>query len=46
MMIKSQEDVNQLNQQNEKKFHKQEGKVGLGYNNEEGESSKQGAKRN
>ena len=31
-MIKSQEDVNQLNQQNEKYFHKQKGKAGLGYN--------------
>ena len=45
-MIKSQEDVNQLNQQNEQNFHKQKGKVGLGYNNEEGECSKQGSKRN
>ena len=39
-MIKSQEDVNLLNQKNEQNFHKQEGKVGLGYNKEEGESSK------
>ena len=45
-MIKSQEDVNQLNQQNQKKFHKKKGKAGLGYNEEEGESSKQGARRN
>ena len=29
-----------------KKIHKQEGKAGLGYNKEEGESSKQGPKRN
>ena len=45
-MIKSQEDVNQLNQQNEQNFHRQKGKVGLGYNKEEGESSSQGAKIN
>ena len=45
-MIKSQEDVNHLNQQNEQNFHKQEGKAGLGYNKEEDVSSKQGEKRN
>ena len=45
-MLKSQEDMNQLNQQNEQNLHRQKGKVGLGYNEEEGESSKQGAKRN
>ena len=44
-MMKSQVDVNQLNQQNEKNLHRQKGKVGPGYE-EEGESSKQGAKRN
>ena len=45
-MIKSQEDMNQLNQQNEQNLHRQKGKAGLGYNEEEGESSKLGAKRN
>ena len=45
-MIKSQVDMNQLNQKNEKNLHRQKGKVGLGYNEEEGESSKKGAKRN
>ena len=44
-MMKSQADMNQLNQQNEKNIHRQKGKAGLGYE-EEGESSKQGAKRN
>ena len=45
-MIKSQEDVNHLNQKNKQNFHTQKGKAGLGYNEEKGESSKQGAKRN
>ena len=45
-MLKSQEDMNQLNQQNEQNLHRKKGKVGLGYNEEEGESSKKGAKRN
>ena len=45
-MMKSQADMNQLNQQNEQNFHRKKGKVGLGYNDEDGESSKQGAKRN
>ena len=45
-MVKSQEDMNQLNQQNEQNLHRQKGKVGLGYNEEEGETLKQGAKRN
>ena len=44
-MMKSQVDMNQLNHQNEKNLHRQKGKVGLRYE-EEGESSKQGAKRN
>ena len=38
-MVKSQKDMDQLNLQNEEKFHKQNGKAGLGYK-EEGESSK------
>ena len=45
-MINSQEDVIQLNQQNEQNLHRHKGKAGLGYNEEKGESSKQGAKRN
>ena len=45
-MMKYQVDMNQLNQQNEQNLHRQKGKVRLGYNEEEGESSKQGAKRN
>ena len=45
-MLKSQEDMNQLNQKNEKNLYRQKGKVGLGYNEEEDEYSKQGAKRN
>ena len=45
-MMKSQVDMNQLNQKNEKNLQRQKGKAGLGYNEEEGESSKQGAKRN
>ena len=45
-MIKFQQDVNQLNQKNEQNIHRKKGKVGLGYNEKEGESSKQGAKRN
>ena len=45
-MMKFQVDMNQLNQQNEQNLHRQKGKVGLGYNEEEGESSKQGARRN
>ena len=44
-MMKSEEDMNQLNQQVEQNFHNQEGTTGLGYK-EDGESSKQGAKRN
>ena len=44
-MMKSQADMNQLNQQNEQSLHREKGKVGLGYE-EKGESSKQGAKRN
>ena len=39
-MLKFQEDMNQLNQQNEQNLHRQKGKAGLGYNEEEGESSK------
>ena len=38
-MMKSKEDMNQLN---EKNLYRQKGKVGIGYK-EEGESSKQGA---
>ena len=45
-MMKSQANMNQLNQQNEQNLHRKKGKAGLGYNDEEGESSKQGAKRN
>ena len=45
-MMKSQGDMNQLNQQNEQNLHRKKGKVGLGYIEEEGESSKQCAKRN
>ncbi|GLJ30947.1 hypothetical protein SUGI_0617070 [Cryptomeria japonica] len=41
-MMKSQTDLDQLNEQN---LHKQKGKAGLGYN-EEGESSEQGSQRN
>ena len=41
-MLKSQEDLNQLYERN---LHRQKGKAGLGYK-EEGESSKQGTKRN
>ena len=44
-MMKSQVDMNQLNQQNEQNLHIQTGKAGLGYK-EEGESSEQGAQRN
>ena len=44
-MIKSQADMNQLNQQNEQNLHRQKDKDGLGYK-EEGESSKQGEQRN
>ena len=44
-MMKSQADMNQLNQKNEQNLHRQKDKVGLGYK-EEGESSKQGAQRN
>ena len=44
-MMKSQVDMNQLNHQNEQNLHRKKGKVGHGYE-EEGESSKQGAKRN
>ena len=44
-MMKSQADMNQLNQQNEKNLHKKKVKAILGYE-EEGESSKKGAKRN
>ena len=44
-MMKSQVDMNQLNQQNEQNFHRQKGKARLGYE-EEGESSRQGSKRN
>ena len=45
-MLKSQEDMNQLNQQNEHNLHRKKWKARLGYNEEEGESSKQGATRN
>ena len=45
-VMKSQVDMNQLNQQNEQNLHRQKGKERLGYNEEEGESSKHGAKRN
>ena len=41
-MIKSQVDMNQLNEQN---LYKQKGKEGIGYK-EEGEFSKQGAQKN
>ena len=44
-MIKSKADMSQLNQKNVKNHHRQKGKVGLGYK-EEDESSKQGAQRN
>ena len=44
-MMKSQVDMNQLNQKNEQNLHSKKGKVGLGYE-EEGESSKQGAQKN
>ena len=44
-MMKSQADMNQLNQLNEQNLYRKKGKVGLGYK-EEGESSKQGAQRN
>ena len=40
--MKSQADMNQLNEQN---LNRQKGKVGIGYK-EEGESSKQGAQKN
>ena len=40
-MIKSQTDMDQLNQQNKQNLHRQKGKAGLGYN-KEGESSKKG----
>ena len=43
-MMKSQVDMNQLNQQNEQNLHRQKGKARLGYK-EEGESSKQGPQR-
>ena len=38
--MKSQVDMNQLNQQNEQNLHRQKGKAGLGYNEEESESIK------
>ena len=44
-MMKSQADMNQLNQQNEQNIHRQKGKAGLGYK-EEGETSKQGSQKN
>ena len=44
-MMKSQVDMNQSNQQNDKNLYRQKGKAGIGYK-EEGESSKQGAQRN
>ena len=37
--MKSQVDMDQLNQQNEKNLYRKKGKVGIGYK-EEGESSK------
>ena len=43
--MKSQAEMNQLNQQNEKNLYKQKGEAGIRYK-EEGESSKQGAQRN
>ena len=43
--MKSQADMNQLNQQSEQNLHRQKGKVGLGYK-EEGKSSKQGTQMN
>ena len=43
--MKSQADMNQLNQQNEYNLYRQKGKAGLGYK-EEGESFEQGAQRN
>ena len=43
-MMKSQADMNQLNQKNEKNLYRQKGKVGIGYK-EEGESSKQGSQK-
>ena len=42
--MKSQEDMNQLNHQNEQNLHRQKGKAGLGYK-EEGETSKQGTQK-
>ena len=44
-MMKSQANMNQLNQLNEKKIHRQKGKAGLGYKDED-ESSRQGAQKN
>ena len=44
-MMKSQVDMNQLNQLNEYNLHRQKGKIGIRYK-DEGESSKQGAQRN
>ena len=44
-MMKSQAEMNQLNQQNEKNLHRQKGKPGLRYK-EEGESSKHAKQRN
>ena len=41
-IMKSQVDMNQLNEQN---LYRKKGKVGIGYT-EEGESSKQGAEKN
>ena len=44
-IIKSQENMDQLNQLNEQNLYRKKGKVGIGYK-EEGESSKQGAQKN
>ena len=44
-MMKSQADMNQLNQQSEQNLHRQKGKAGLGYK-EKCESSKQATQRN
>ena len=45
IIMKSQVDMDQLNQLNEQNLYRKKGKVGIGYK-EEGESSKQGAQKN
>ena len=44
-IMKSQVDIDQLNQLNEKNLYRQKGKVGIGYK-EEGDSSKQVSQKN